>query len=411
VNRGADIPASQFSFSSVIARGPVNPDGSTNDTIKVVIYGTGSNALAPGSYSSLVRFGYDVVNISDPDVQNTHADLAGVLGSTASGVNAGIAAGANQAITVNNRTLRGDVNNDDHVDILDMLMIVDHILNRITLTGDAFTRADVAPWPAGDGAVNVQDLALVQGIILSGQYPDGSPLGKPPVEQPIATGQRLDRLNPGVDAKVTFYLTAEGIAVRLENAKPVKGIQLELGQIPSIPATLNITSALGSGFSKLSAQTLRVLLYDQSASVLPEGDRIVAYIPFALANPQAVTLENVVIGGSDNLGFSHVETEFSYTAAEELPTTFMLSQNFPNPFNPTTSIRFSVPQVSDVRLTIYNMIGQEVRTLFAGQMDRGTKVVSWDGLDNHGRQIASGMYVYRMVAGSFVESHKMMLLK
>ena len=410
VGRGNDIPSPAFSFSSVIARGPVNGDGSTNDTVKVVIYGNGTNALAAGTYNSLVRFSYDVVNISDPDVQTTTVTLQNVFGSGEMGEDAGVSAGPLQTITVNNRTLLGDVNNDDRVDILDMLMIVDHILNRITLTGDAFIRANVAPWGSPDGVVNVQDLALVQWIILNNQYPDGSPLSKP-VVPPIIAGNGLGKLNPGVDAKLTFYMTAQGIAVRLENAKQVKGMQLEFGNISSVPGNLAISTLLGEGFGKLVNQVFRVLLYNQAGTVIEPGDQLVANIPFSLVNPLNVTLENIVVADADNKKLGKVDIEISLDSAPELPVDFSLSQNYPNPFNPTTNIRFSVPQTSDVRISIYNTLGQEVRTLFAGSMERGTKEVQWDGRNTLGNTLSSGLYVYRMTAGSFSSTKKMLLMK
>jgi flagellar hook assembly protein FlgD len=90
---------------------------------------------------------------------------------------------------------------------------------------------------------------------------------------------------------------------------------------------------------------------------------------------------------------------------------FGLSQNYPNPFNPTTSIKFAVPELGNVRIAIYDMLGQEVRTLVSEQMDRGTRIVEWNGLDNNSVQVTSGMYIYRMTAGDFIQSHKMMLLK
>jgi hypothetical protein len=88
-----------------------------------------------------------------------------------------------------------------------------------------------------------------------------------------------------------------------------------------------------------------------------------------------------------------------------------LEQNFPNPFNPTTNIRFAVPQTSDVSIKIYNMLGQEVRDLFSGVMERGVKIVEWNGKDNNGNLMPSGSYLYRMSAAGFVKSNKMVLLK
>ena len=415
VTRGRDIPAPAWSFSSVIARGPANVDGSSNDTIKVVIYGTGSTALAAGTYNNLLNFTYDAVNISDPDVQTSTISLANVLGGLVLGEDAQVVAGPAQTVTLNNRTMRGDINNDDRVDILDLLMVVDHILNRITLTGDAFTRGNIAPWPAGDGAVNILDLTLLQNIILTGQYPDGSPTTKP-VHPPIAggngkSGNSVSKMTAGVDARVTFYVTQLGIAVRLENAVPVKGVQLEFGNVPTVPENMNVTTLLGDAYYLLVDELLRVLMYNQNNTVIEPGDRILGNLPFSLVNPSSVTLENVVLAGSDNKRLTKVETELSLNAAIELPVEFSLAQNYPNPFNPSTTIRFAVPQTSDVRISIYNTLGQEVRTLFAGSMERGTKEVQWDGRNNLGNALSSGLYVYRMTAGSFSSTKKMLLMK
>ena len=94
-----------------------------------------------------------------------------------------------------------------------------------------------------------------------------------------------------------------------------------------------------------------------------------------------------------------------------LPDDFALQQNYPNPFNPSTTITFSLPRVSDVSLTIYNMLGQKVRTLVSGGLVAGTYSVIWDGRDDADRQVATGIYLYRLDAGSFSEQRKMVLIK
>lgn len=93
------------------------------------------------------------------------------------------------------------------------------------------------------------------------------------------------------------------------------------------------------------------------------------------------------------------------------PTQFKLDQNYPNPFNPTTSIHFEIPQNTDVKLTIFNMLGQEVKTLVNKQMAAGKYDVVWDATNNAGQVVSSGIYFYRIEAGSFVKTAKMLLLK
>ncbi|MEI7907305.1 MAG: T9SS type A sorting domain-containing protein, partial [Bacteroidota bacterium] len=96
---------------------------------------------------------------------------------------------------------------------------------------------------------------------------------------------------------------------------------------------------------------------------------------------------------------------------EEIPLTFALDQNFPNPFNPTTMIRFALPKESKVSLKVYDVIGREVRTLVNGDLAAGINTVEWNGRNNLGQAVASGMYLYRIQAGTFVSTKKMMLLK
>lgn len=94
-----------------------------------------------------------------------------------------------------------------------------------------------------------------------------------------------------------------------------------------------------------------------------------------------------------------------------VPFEYALAQNYPNPFNPSTTIRYSLKKRSDVALEIYNMLGQRVKTLAAGEQVTGTYSVLWDGTNNAGAPVASGVYIYRLRAGDFVASRKLMLLR
>jgi len=94
-----------------------------------------------------------------------------------------------------------------------------------------------------------------------------------------------------------------------------------------------------------------------------------------------------------------------------VPSQYALEQNFPNPFNPTTTIRFALPAMGTARLTVYDILGRQVRTLLNGEVGAGFHSVVWDGRNDLGRQVATGMYIYRIEAGSFISTKKMMLLK
>jgi hypothetical protein len=95
----------------------------------------------------------------------------------------------------------------------------------------------------------------------------------------------------------------------------------------------------------------------------------------------------------------------------EIPMSFALEQNYPNPFNPTTTIDFSVPKTGVVNVSVYNSIGQLIKTLTDQNYVPGTYQLTWNGMNNAGVGVASGVYFYKLTSQSYVRTMKMMLLK
>jgi hypothetical protein len=95
----------------------------------------------------------------------------------------------------------------------------------------------------------------------------------------------------------------------------------------------------------------------------------------------------------------------------ELPDTYELSQNYPNPFNPSTTIDFSLPVAGDVTLEIINVLGQRVKVLVNKELAAGNYSAEWNGTNETGQAVASGVYFYRLIADGFSKSRKMLLLK
>jgi hypothetical protein len=93
------------------------------------------------------------------------------------------------------------------------------------------------------------------------------------------------------------------------------------------------------------------------------------------------------------------------------PSTYGLSQNYPNPYNPTTQIAYQLSQPGVVSLKIYNIKGELVRTLVNEYKPAGNHIAIWDGKDDAGIQLASGIYLYRIQADKFTDSKKMILIK
>ena len=156
---------------------------------------------------------------------------------------------------------------------------------------------------------------------------------------------------------------------------------------------------------------------DSAAGLLYDGDHNVVYYAFdfdditnqvneGIRSLMEGTLDWVVDhGGCIVVGVDEAE------APPAIPERFYLSQNYPNPFNPTTEIRYALPKDSRVRLEIYNVLGQKVRTLVNESQKAGYYRVCWDGKSQGGQMVASGIYFYRINAEGFNSTKKMILLR
>jgi flagellar hook assembly protein FlgD len=94
-----------------------------------------------------------------------------------------------------------------------------------------------------------------------------------------------------------------------------------------------------------------------------------------------------------------------------IPVSYNLYQNYPNPFNPKTTISYQLPAVSDVNLVIFDIAGRRINQWSYSNQQAGAYDITWNGKDQSGKTVPSGVYIYRMMAGEFVESKKMVLLK
>jgi pullulanase/glycogen debranching enzyme len=103
--------------------------------------------------------------------------------------------------------------------------------------------------------------------------------------------------------------------------------------------------------------------------------------------------------------------EFLSTESEGIPTEFALHENYPNPFNPTTTLRFDLPEVSDITLTIYNMLGQKVKTFNMQSTPAGYHAIKWDGKNDHNQSVSGGVYIYKLQSRQKMQMRKMILLK
>ncbi|MFQ6113549.1 MAG: S8 family serine peptidase, partial [bacterium] len=200
---------------------------------------------------------------------------------------------------------------------------------------------------------------------------------------------------------------------------------------PDIAATDgNLISGAG-GFGQEFPSGSGNIRFFGTSSAAPHAAGVAALILSAKPNLSPSEVENVLKSSAVDLGATGEDNDFGagridafeavqslITGIEEeipnLPTQFTLQQNYPNPFNPTTTINYTIPRSlsnSIVKLDIYNTLGQRIRTLVNEKHTAGNYQVQWDGKNDDAMQVSSGLYLYRLSAGSFVQIKKMLLLR
>ena len=127
-----------------------------------------------------------------------------------------------------------------------------------------------------------------------------------------------------------------------------------------------------------------------------------------LSSPGGTALESSFSTGCWTVGTAGICEDLDN---EHSVYTFGLSKNYPNPFNPTTTIGYNVASPGEVNIVIYDMMGREVKTLVSDYANPGSYSVVWNAKNNQGLEVSAGMYVYKMIAGDFVQVNKMLLVK
>jgi len=178
----------------------------------------------------------------------------------------------------------------------------------------------------------------------------------------------------------------------------------EVGPVGGIPVT-NINVAPGGSFN--TTFTLEVPSRLQTATYL--FNQIVGTFPnFELDRDTFTFIKSVgptlTKAGTDDWGLSP-------TKEVTVPEEFALEQNYPNPFNPSTTIAYQLPSAETVRITIYDLTGRQVRELLNENKNAGSYTVQWDGRNQIGEQVSSGVYIYQISSGQFSQTRKMVFVK
>ena len=144
---------------------------------------------------------------------------------------------------------------------------------------------------------------------------------------------------------------------------------------------------------------------DPIARLTFSGKDPIKFEPTTIAKQEGISLVS-----TDAKELSY-DTDFNMVAGRPMPTSFSVSQNYPNPFNAGTVIRYSLPENSKVKIEIFNILGQKVRTLVDEYQTAGYKTIQWNGTNAGNQTVASGVYFYKINAGKFSEVKQMTLLK
>ncbi|OQX95014.1 hypothetical protein B6I21_07655 [candidate division KSB1 bacterium 4572_119] len=209
---------------------------------------------------------------------------------------------------------------------------------------------------------------------------------------------------------------------------------LENGEL-LIPIEINLTEDAYSGVVRLDYDESAVSFVSSvnqseqtgliAASSENQGEIVLAFAsPYSLANQNVklgLVFENITAEGLTNpvLSLTEMKIDDKYAMPTvvdnyretQAPVSFELFQNHPNPFNPETTISFRLAEETRVTIEIYNQLGQKVKTLLKQEKNAGKHEVKWNGIDDSGQPVVSGVYIYKMIAGEFVANKKMALVR
>ena len=236
-------------------------------------------------------------------------------------------------------------------------------------------------------AATVSDLVALINWLVTGDRPMAKTTGDEALRATVTMAKREGKT-------VLEYDSPVEIGAAFIHVETVEAIGLDGLTVPVEGMTLDCSQ---------DGRDVKALIYSLKGDVLPAGVGEV----LSLAGADDVRITRIELGSADG---RMIQVNLA-AAGPELPTDFELMPNYPNPFNPETSIGFAVPTGSRVELTIYNVLGQVVTELVNDEYPAGYHRVSWNGRDDAGRAMASGVYLYRLSAAGKVLTRKMMLLK
>jgi hypothetical protein len=323
--------------------------------------------------------------------------------------------------------LYADVNHDNYRNIGDLTAMIDHAIGRKLLTGYDFVKADMYPHlasgTAGDGIVDIRDVqGCLDSLLKSGWDPtrdwlmaNAGPLMKVHgSSRALNSGSTfLTSLTDSCFVQTTYI----GSRFSLKNSLPVKGLQAviymkNLASLDTADIIFQRASMMKADVKSVGKE-VSVILWNANNSPIDPGNDAIFRLPIQLTSNNVDSIHVLVSSGVNNdvMLLSSKQEDIR----NSIPREWMLYQNYPNPFNPTTTIEFDVPEIAGqlprAAVQIFNILGQHVRTIERGIHDAGRYSVRWDGMNEYGTRVASGVYFYRLLAGDYASTKKMVMMK
>jgi len=301
--------------------------------------------------------------------------------------------------------MMGDLNGDGFLDIADLTRLIEIMAEIGELpTPDEMGRMDLN----GDGNYNVLDVVImIENIMNMGTLAKNDPMT-----------ETVNATIPPVT--LNGIREWENIPVAVDYTGMISGFQADLTFDPTVVElgipVLSIENEHIDVFTSVNDNRMRILGIDLAGSQIDLSSGLLMNVPIQVIDENAsgsidFEVDDLILSGP---GGVEIQCECLVSTIDiglPAPQEFSLQQNYPNPFNPTTSIRYDLAETADASLVIYNMLGQQVRTLVTERQDVGRYEVIWNGLNDAGQPVATGVYIYHLQAGHFSKTIKMAFVK
>ena len=291
----------------------------------------------------------------------------------------------------------GDANFDSETTIADVLALVDFILEETAPSAAAFNNCDINR----DDALNIADVVMIVDIIAG-----------------TGTARVSGNGSMALVDLTADYQSSE-LLVNLDYDGALKGMQFDLTYDPELvtvgaPSLGLVQDNVMITFNKVQDGLMKIVVADLEGEIIESTEKGFIKIPYSFSGNildiSGLSISDIFVSGPKGV-IADVASRTVSADVKLVPGVFALHQNYPNPFNPKTEIMFDLPEVSVVDVAIYNLMGQKVKTLVNKEMTPGYHVMQWDGTNDKGSVVSTGMYFYTLNTNKYHAMRKMLFLK